>query len=184
MKLDIPQNKKIYLFISEKIDNPVKGLKVIKKILNKKKTNDFCLLILGNKNKETFKDINFEFRHIKQIHNNTLSLIDIYSASDLLLAPSILESFGIVAQEAACCNLPTVAFSQTGFEDTIKHKKNGYIAKNNDLNDFENGINWCLNPDNYDYISRNGRNWIEKNFNEKVISTQYIEFYKEILNNY
>ena len=44
MKLDIPQNKKIYLFISEKIDNPVKGLKVIKKILNKKKTNDFCLL--------------------------------------------------------------------------------------------------------------------------------------------
>ena len=81
------------------------------------------------------------------------SLLSLYSASDLLLAPSRLESFGIVAQEAASCNLPSVVFSETGFEDTISHMKSGYIARNNDIEDFKNGVKWCLDSHNYDTTS-------------------------------
>ena len=83
-----------------------------------------------------FNNLNIDFKFIEKINNKTENLIEIYSAADLLLAPSKLESFGIVAQEAACCSVPTVAFDKTGFEDTISHKQNGYIAKNSDVSDF------------------------------------------------
>ena len=41
--LNIPLNKKVLLFISEKIDNPIKGFDTIKKFLKNKGNEDFYL---------------------------------------------------------------------------------------------------------------------------------------------
>ena len=180
-KLGLPLNKKIILFISERIDNPVKGFFILKKILNDKSFNNYFLVILGEKNKELFEKINFDFRFIEKINDNMSALITIYSASDLLLAPSSLESFGIVAQEAASCSLPAIAFSDTGFEDTIVHKISGYIAKKQDLDDFKNGIKWCLDDNNHKKISDAARQITKNKFNEGVIASKYINLYKKLI---
>ena len=66
----------------------------------------------------------------------------IYSASDILLTPSILEAFGQVAIEAASCGTPSIGFENTGLSDAIKHKQTGYLAKYLNKNDFDNGINF------------------------------------------
>lgn len=182
--LDVPLDKKILLFVSEKVDNPIKGFNFLKKMFYEKENNDFYLLVLGEKNKERFKNIKVQFKFFEKIKNNINSLVEIYSASDLLLAPSKLESFGIVAQEAACCGLPTVAFTNTGFEDTVSHKESGYIAKNDDLNDFYNGINWCLNNENYSKISENAKAISRTKFDENKIASEYINFYNNLINNY
>ena len=144
----------------------------------------FILIILGNKNKEKFKDINIKYNFINKIQDDIKLQSKKYSATDLLLAPSKLESFGIIAQEAACCGLPTVAFSKTGYEDTIVHKKSGYIANNGDIDDFFNGINWCLNKDNHKKLSINTRGEIVEKFNEKKIANDYMNFYKDLIGSY
>ena len=100
--------KKI-LFISDRIDNPLKGFSLIKKLFKKKEKDKYLLIIIGNKNKENFKNLNINYRFFNKIENKE-KLIDIFSSVDLLIAPSLKESFGIVAQEAAYCNTPSVVF--------------------------------------------------------------------------
>ena len=58
--------------------------------------------------------------------------------------PSLIESFGQLALEAASCGVPTVCFENTGVTEIVQHLKTGYVAKNNSEADFKNGIEWCL----------------------------------------
>lgn len=178
---DNDKSLKKILFISDRIDNPLKGFSLIKKLFDKSDKKKYLLIIIGNKNKENFKNLNINYRFFNKIESKE-KLIDIYSSVDLLIAPSIKESFGIVAQEAAFCNTPSVVFNDTGFEDTIKHKVSGYVAKNNNLKDFKKGIIWCLSNQNLIKISRNARLINIRKFNMQKIANNYIQLYKNILN--
>ena len=172
--------KKI-LFISERIDNPLKGFKFLKKLFNKSDKGKYLLIIIGNKNKETFKNLDVDYLFLNKIEDKK-KLINIYSNVDLLIAPSLKESFGIVAQEAAYCNTPSVVFQNTGFEDTIKHKVNGYVAKYNNLNDMKKGIEWCLNKENLNRISKYSRLINTKKYSMEKIANEDIQLYENILN--
>ena len=68
--------------------------------------------------------------------------------------PSKIEVFGQISLEASACGTPSVIFENTGPEDWIKHKKNGYVAKYLDIEDYANGINWILeDQERYQNIS-------------------------------
>lgn len=176
------KSQKKVLFVSDRIDNPLKGFSIIKKIFNKSDRDKYLLIIIGNKNNENFENLNINYIFLNKI-NDQEKLIDIFSSVDLLLAPSLKESFGIVAQEAAYCNTPSVVFKNTGFEDTVKHKINGYVAEYNNLKDFKKGVVWCLKDQNLNKISRNSRLIAIRKFNEQKIAKNYIQLYKNILNN-
>ena len=47
--------------------------------------------------------------------------------------------------EAASCCLPSICYENNGISEIINHKKNGYIAKLNDVDDFITGVNWIIN---------------------------------------
>ncbi len=173
--------KKI-LFISDRIDNPLKGFSLVKKLFNKTEKKKYLLIIIGNKNKENFKNLDIDYIFYDKIENKD-KLMDIYSSVDLLLAPSLKESYGIVAQEAAYCNTPSVVFKNTGFEDTIKHKVNGYLAEYNNLNDMKKGIEWCLKDQNLKKISKNSRLVSTRKFSVAKIANNYIQLYKNVLKN-
>ena len=137
------------------------------------------LVIFGEKPK------NLDQLKIKSIYlgkfydKNTIKMI--YSAADLIIMPSILEVFGQVALEGASCSLPSVIFENTGCTDLIKHKKNGYIAKNRDILDLRNGIEWCLNSkENLNMISENARSISESNFSDEANISKLIDLYKSI----
>ena len=55
--------------------------------------------------------------------------------------------------ESSACGIPCVIFENTGTSDLIIHK-NGYVAKNQDVNDLANGIRWCLEDENYKKICK------------------------------
>jgi glycosyltransferase involved in cell wall biosynthesis len=111
--------------------------------------------------------------------NTHKELIKLYSASDLLVAPSIKEAFGQVALEASSCNLPTVAFNKTGFADIIRHKKNGYLAKFHDIKDFARGVDWFLKIRN----KKNNkiRSYVQNKFSIDLITSKYKNIYFKIL---
>ena len=55
-----------------------------------------------------------------------------YSAADALAVPSRYETFGLVALEAAACELPAVAFDVGGISSNIETGKTGYIVPDGD----------------------------------------------------
>jgi glycosyltransferase involved in cell wall biosynthesis len=68
-----------------------------------------------------------------------------YSAADLFLFPTRADAFGLVAQEAAACGTPTVAFNVGGVSDMVRPGITGYLAEPENVNDFRNGILNLLN---------------------------------------
>ena len=80
------------LFISERIDNPIKGFDIIKKILKDEDFKDCYLVVLGTKNKEKFENLKINFKFCEKVEDDLNYLLSIFSSADLLLAPSKLES--------------------------------------------------------------------------------------------
>ena len=127
------------------------------------------------------KNLKISFTEYNKFYNGDPKyLTEIYSASDLLVVPSLVEAFGQVALEAASCNLPTVAFNDTGLSEIISHKKNGYLAHYKDVLDLKKGINWCLNNKNYNLISNQARSLAKSKFSYDCVYEQYLNLYDEI----
>ena len=100
----------------------------------------------------------------------------LYSAADVLAAPSVLEAFGLVALEAAACGTPSVIFENNGISEIIEHKKNGYVAKHLDIKDYAKGINWILEEFNPVNVRENLKDKLDIN----KISDKYFELYKSL----
>lgn len=143
---NIDSNKKVILFGADNfLSNRRKGFKIFLEIIKYlKKTNkfEFEVILFGEtKNLDQFKHLNFiNMGYI----NDDITKKLIYSAADVTVVPSVLEAFGLVAQEATHCGSPCVVFNNTGLTSVIEHKKNGYISNYNSINDMCEGVNWCL----------------------------------------
>ena len=178
--IDLDPSKKIILFGA--IDghrNHRKGFDLLMKSISRlNNKNDIQLLTFGKllDNKFHFDDILIKnYDHISD--NLTLRLL--YSAADVCLIPSRYESFGQVALESISCGTPCVSFKNTGTNEIIDHKINGYLAKYEDIGDFKDGIDFILNNNSINFYE----NCISKakNFSYEKISDKYINLYKKIL---
>lgn len=182
--LQLNKDKKILLIGSEGLHHfKRKGMDIIKDIFKNKliNLNKIQVLVLGRTKLQLENLSDVKYLGYKKNEFTTLRLI--YSASDLLLMPSRLESFGQMALEAGSCETPTICFENTGTEDVVKHKYSGYVAKYLDIKDFSHGIDWCLNVERQAEIQRNAREFVKKNFDSKKIAKQYISLYETILKN-
>ena len=57
------------------------------------------------------------------------TLAALYSAADVLVIPSRLESFGQTGSEAHACGCPVIAFDSSGLKDVVAHKETGLLIK-------------------------------------------------------
>ena len=96
--------------------------------------------------------------------------------------PSLIEAFGQVALEAAC-NVPSVIFGNTGIEEIIDHKINGYVAKYKSSDDLYEGIKWCLEDKNLNTLKLNCRNIAKKKFDNLFVVDKYLSLYKSLFLN-
>ena len=68
-----------------------------------------------------------------------------YGCADLFVCPSLEDSGPMMINYGIMQYIPVVAFEMGVALDLIVHKENGYIAKWRDVNDFANGILYCMN---------------------------------------
>lgn len=156
-----------------------KGFQILLKSLEYLKIDNIVLIIVGKLEESDLRNLKLPYKNFNKIpYDNHLNLIKLYTACDLLVAPSILEAFGQVALEAASCNTPTVAFRNTGVEDIIKHKKTGYLSNFLDEKDFAKGIDWCLKDKNS--LDKNIRSYVKNKFDIKISVRKYLELYKNL----
>ena len=186
-KLKLPKDKLILLFMSTNgIKDKRKGFSFIKSYFEKNFINkkNVILLIVGKEKNKIIE--NFNTLNINQSFNGNPDILKLYySASDILLAPSLLEAFGQVAIEAASCGIPSIGFQKTGLEDAIIHKKTGYICEYLNQKDFNQGLNWIIEKieKERDYFKISCNNFVKDNFSSEIISKKYIDLYERILKN-
>lgn len=182
--LNLPDNKPILIFGTFNSNNQFhKGLDLLKQSLNylKEKNKDFNIVIFGQNQPKNPINFGFPTYYLGQL-KDTYSLKALYSASDILLVPSRIESFCNTACEAHACGIPVVSFKVGGLIDIVNHKKTGYLASPFDIKDFANGIIWMLDQ----IIINNNLNKLArekavKNWDYSVVSKTYETLYEEII---
>ena len=140
--LNLPSDKKIILLGAHNLLNPTKGIGFSLDALSKM-DKDILVITFGNgmlaNESLSQKVINLGFIKDRK------KMAYFYAASDLFLATSVAEAFGMTIAEAQCCGSPAIAFNSTGPRDIIEHKITGYLANYPSVEDLTSGISFLLN---------------------------------------
>jgi N-acetyl-alpha-D-glucosaminyl L-malate synthase BshA len=102
--------------------------------------------------------------------------------ADLLLMPSELESFGLVALEAMACKVPTIATRVGGIPELIDDGETGLLFNVGDIESMALGaLNLLNDRARLDELREAGRRNAQKRFCANKIVPEYVEYYKKIL---
>ena len=84
--------------------------------------------------------------------------------------------------EAMACGVPVVGFETGGIPEMVAHKRTGFIAAQKDSRELAEGIIWALEDnDRQNELAQNARKKAEEEYAHNVVSRQYKEVYKSIL---
>jgi len=107
-------------------------------------------------------------------------MCDIYAASDILLCPSLYESFGKVALESIACGTPVIAFSGTGPAEIIERTGGGRVSLLKDAASF-----FCEAEAQLDLLTEEFRSSIAFNAHQEYSServvVEHVNLYSNLL---
>jgi glycosyltransferase involved in cell wall biosynthesis len=106
----------------------------------------------------------------------------VYSAADIYVTPSQMETFGMTAAEAGACGLPVVCFATGGLPEIVRHGETGWLV---DLKAGSQGLADALevafeSPEKSREMGREGRERVVENFEIRKTTQQYIALYERI----
>ena len=178
---NLPINKKLILFgAMDATSDPRKGFNYLFEALKKMESENIELVIFGSSQPDTPLDFEQPVHYLGHLYDD-ISLRVLYSAANIMIVPSLQESFGQTATEAMACGTPVVSFNTTGLKDIVDHKSNGYLAQPFDTDDLAKGMEWVLDAPNYQKLCDNAREKVLTHFDSQIVARQYITLYKEIL---
>lgn len=113
---------------------------------------------------------------------NERLLSTVYSAADVYVTPSQMETFGMTAAEAGACGLPVICFATGGLPEIVQHGETGWLV---DLNAGSQGLAEALkaafeSPEQCRDMGRKGRERVVENFEIRKSTQQYIALYERI----
>ena len=147
----------------------------------KRLSSEYKLVVFGSENKES-KYFDKETKYLGYIEDDD-ELRKFYNSVDVFVVPSKQENLSNVIMESMSCGTPVVAFDVGGNSDMIEHKVNGYLVKPFDIDDLSNGIQWVLDNNIDNKLSKYSRQKILKNFDKKIVVKKYIDLYTNMINN-
>jgi glycosyltransferase involved in cell wall biosynthesis len=110
-------------------------------------------------------------------------LVDALNCADLLVAPSVNESFGLVYIEAMACGTPPIATATGGPRDFIAtsgETANGWTVRPDDPTDLANTICAALaDPDEVLRRGRNGRTYAAREHGWSTVVDRYCQLYEQ-----
>jgi glycosyltransferase involved in cell wall biosynthesis len=179
-RFNLPTEKKLILFGAlGAIKDRNKGYQYLTKALGMIDREDVELVIFGNSDSDVTINVGFKINYLGYLSNDE-SLNLAYSAVDVMVVPSIQESFGQTAMESMSCGTPVVSFDTTGLIDIIDHLQNGYRAECFNEQDLVTGINWVLDHKSSDSLRELARQKIIAEFDTMVVADKFVELYQSI----
>lgn len=181
LKLGLPEDKIIILFASKAGKKYTrKGWEYAQQLINHTAHNENVMFIcLGGSEDESISP------RLKFLpFTNDQSIISLYySASDILVFPSLAENCPLTILEAMACGLPVLAFNIGGIPELVQHRQTGYVAESKNTVDFIIGFNWLLNlsDENRKKMSGACRKIILEKFTSRQMADNYLRLYNSLL---
>lgn len=118
--------------------------------------------------------------HLSSPHLQSLA----YSAADIFVMPSKIESFGLTALESMACSTPVLAFRTGGIPDLVIHGETGWLADEvSSAESLYQGLDWMLqHPQERLIFGKAARERVEREFTADLMGDRYINLYEELLN--
>lgn len=113
-------------------------------------------------------------------------IADYYNLADVFVLPAVTskigtEAFGLVLIEAMACGTCVIGSSSGGIKDIIKDNINGLIFKERNSEELANKIVKVLTDDKLrERLRKNGLKYA-KNYDWKIISSKFLNLYKQLL---
>jgi glycosyltransferase involved in cell wall biosynthesis len=184
--LGLPQDKKLILFgaLNASSDRR-KGFQYLQPTLQRLAKNGWVekveLIVFGASRPTNPPDLGLISNYTGRLYDDA-SLVLLYNAADLFVAPSVQENLPNTIMESLACGTPVVAFNVGGIPEMIGHKKNGYLAKPYEADDLAKGIGWILeNPERSKRLGNAAREKAVREYSLELQARQYLNLYEEIL---
>lgn len=119
-KYQIPSSKRILAFVAADPSKKLKGMHLLLEALQQlPDPEQYLLLIAGQKNGlDTLEHSRFSIRHFGYLTNQK-QMNEFYSLADIVVNPSLYETFGLVNIEAMASGTPVIAFSVCAMDEII-----------------------------------------------------------------
>ncbi len=176
-ELGIPPDKKVLLFVAERIDNKRKGNNYIMEAAEVLSENNNVVMCSVGKTSEGNSKPNFI--SLGEIQSEE-KLAKIYSAADALLIPSTEDNLPNTALESVLCGTPVIAFPIGGLPDIIEEGKNGYLSTDISTRSLVDKINLFLEK-GVQLSSSQIRDEAIAKYDLPVSTKRYIDLYQNIL---
>jgi glycosyltransferase involved in cell wall biosynthesis len=192
-ELNLPLDKHLVLFGAiDATGDTRKGSHLLQQALQKLSKTQWQekieLVIFGASEPEKPVDFGFSVHYLGHLEDNALRLA--YSAANVMVAPSIQESFGQTASESLACGTPVVVFEGTGLADIVdgnqstkSDKCNGYVAQYCDIEDLAKGITWVIEDgERHQKLRYHAREKAQQEYAKSVQAKRYLSLFERILN--
>ena len=181
--LQIPNNKKLIVFGAlDGTKDLRKGADLLFKTLNILQgiNNDFKLITFGKSDTRVRKNnLSIECFDMGFISKDK-DLAIIYSAADILIMPSRMESFGQVASESMACGTAVIGFNTSGIKDIIDDNENGFLVRRFDCSEMAAKINIYLRNDSMrKSFESKAREKALKMWSYNAVASKYINLYEK-----
>ena len=180
---NISSNKKIIGIIAAQLGIKQKGMEVFLKALKYiENIEEYYFIIAGGgmNVKEMFEKGNINYLYLGYLDDEN-KLSRFYSGLDILVNPSLAETFGLVNVEAMACGTPVVAFDVGPMREII-HESVGWLAETTDAESLAKKI--CEAFSNEAELirkSNNCREYVANNFSLNKMAEAYQKLYNAVI---
>lgn len=119
---------------------------------------------------------------VVQVPGATQAIATVLAMVDVLVVPSLSESFGIAAIEGLAAGLPVVASNVGGLLDIIQPEENGLLVPPSDPGALAAAIGRLLDePETAAALGRRGLKDFERRFTSAAMARGYLEVYQKVI---
>lgn len=178
-KYEIPEEKTVLFFTAAVVQNWAKGISYLIKALEKIKDKEkYVLFVAGNgEMKELMQD--FEMHSMGFIHDEE-QMNEMYNLADLYINPSMAESFGCTAVEAAAAGTAVIAFTSGGLKEIVTEQTGWPVEPGNEEGLYEAIKEASEEKQLLKEKGKRARKRAEELFSEKRMLDRYEELYKRL----
>ncbi len=185
-RLGISAEKKVILFVAQKLTDRRKGAEYLVGALRKLVSDNgidagSCVVaLLGGNAEELSPVIPMPVVPLGFIQGDS-RLVQVYNAADVFVLPSLQDNLPNTLMEALACGVPCVGFNVGGIPEMIDHRVNGYVAQTADTDDLAEGLRWILAEADTAQLRQSAVAKALKCYSQTSVSMRYVNVYSEAM---
>jgi glycosyltransferase involved in cell wall biosynthesis len=171
VKLGLPADKFIILFVGTLLSEHRKGFDIILRLNDELKLRDDIQFVAIGKTNESYTDI-LNLGYITDASFMAMA----YSAASVFVIPSRQDNLPNTMLEALCCGTPVIGYKTGGIVDAIQHGENGFLVDQENVTDI---VRYIMDMNNKTIAFNNDK--ISEDAKQKYSLEKQALAYKEII---